>query len=103
MMMDCEYFKNHIKEELDGAIAYAKAALELKAVNPSWAKMFLDMCAQELIHAKNFYDMFNEYYDKVVKPYSEIPKYFRDMKTEMVDLYTECYSRVKTMHELAGK
>ena len=103
MNMDCEYFKDHIKEELDGAKAYAKAALELRAMNPSWAKMFLDMCAQELIHAKNFYEMFNEYYDRAIKPYSETPKYFREVKTEIVDLYTECYSKVKVMQEMAGK
>lgn len=103
MIMDCEFFKSHIEEELEGAKEYAKIALELKTVNPSWAKTFLDMCAQELIHAKNFYDMFNEHYDKIVKPYSEIPKYYRDMKTEIVDLYSECYSKVKAMSELAGK
>ena len=103
MIMDGEYFRCHIKDELDGAKAYAKAALELKATNPSWSKMFLDMCAQELIHAKNFYEMFNEYYDKAIKPYNEVPKYFRDMKTEIIDMYTECYSKVKSMHELANK
>lgn len=103
MNMDCDYFKCHIKDELKGAKAYAKAALELKAVNPSWAKMFLDMCAQELIHAKNFYDMFNEYYDKVTKPYSEIPKYFKECKSEIIELYTDCYSKIKVMHEMANK
>lgn len=103
MNMDCDYFMCHIREELEGAEAYAKAGLELKAVNSSWAKTFLDMCMQELSHAKNFYDMFNEYYEKVTKPYGEVPKYFRERKTEIVDLYTECYSKVRCMHEMANK
>ena len=103
MIMDCDYFKCHIEDELEGAKGYAKAALELKALNPSWAKLFLEMCAQELVHAKNFYDMFNEYYDKATKSYTDVPKYFRDKKTEIVDMYTEFYSRVKCIQEMAAK
>ena len=103
MNMNCEYYMDHIRDELDGAKAYAKAALELKYISSSWAKMFLDMCMQELNHAKNFYDMFNEYYEKVTKPYGEVPKYFRDKKTKIVDMYTECYSKIKCMHEMASK
>ena len=103
MNMDCDYFEEHIREELEGAEGYVKAALELKATNPAWSKMFLDMCLQELNHAKNFFDMFNGYYDKIIKPYGEIPKYFRDKKTEIVDMYTTCYAQVKCMHEMVNK
>ena len=99
MNMDCEYYKYHIQEELDGAKDYAKAALELKATNPSWSNTFLTMCTQELAHAKNFYDMFNEYYSNAVKPYKEVPKYFRDMKEEIMDMYTECASKVKWIQD----
>lgn len=103
MIMDCDYYADHICEELAGAKAYAKAALELKGTSPAWAKTFLDMCMQELNHAKNFYEMFNEYYEKATKPYNEVPKYFRDRKTEIVDMYTEHYSKVRCMYEMASK
>ena len=103
MNMDCDFFKCRIKEELDGAKAYAKAALELKATNVSWSNTFLSMCSQELMHAKNFYDMFIDYYDKAVKPYNEVPKYFREKKQEIVDMYSECYSKVKWMQEMVSK
>lgn len=103
MIMDCEYYKSHICEELEGAMQYAKAALELKASNPSWSNTFLAMCTQELSHAKNFYDMFTEYYTKAVAPYKEQPKYFRDMRQEIVDLYTKGYAEAKCVQEMAGK
>lgn len=103
MNMDCDYFENHIREELEGAEGYAKAALELKASCPNWSKLFYEMCQQELNHARNFFDMFNEYYEKVTKPYGEIPKYFRDRRTEIIDLYTSYYAQVKCIHEMANK
>lgn len=103
MNMDCDYFKSHIKEELDGAKDYAKAALELKSTNPSWSNQFLTMCTQELTHAKNFYDMFIEYYSNAVKPYKEIPQYFRDKHQDILDMYTECASTVKWLQEQVSK
>lgn len=103
MNMDCDYFKCHIEEELEGAKGYAKAALELKATNPSWSNQFLTMCTQELNHAKNFYEMFTEYYNNAVKPYSEVPKYFREKKEEIVDMYTECAAKVKWIQEQVSK
>ena len=103
MNMDCDYFKSHIQEELEGAKEYAKAALEIKAVNPSWANTYVSMCSQELIHAKNFYEMFNDYYEKAVKPYSEPPKYFKDKREDIMNLYTECYTRVKWLLEMVSK
>lgn len=101
MIIDCDHFKSRIKEEFEDAKTYAKAALEIKATNPSWSKTFLEMSGQELVHAKNIYDMFKEYYEKIVKPYQEAPKYYRDMKSEIDDMFAECYSSIKYMQELA--
>ena len=100
MNMDFDYFKDHIQDELCGAMEYVKAALEIRAANPEWSDKFQNMCSQELVHAKNFYDMFQEYYDTAVRPYTEIPKYFREQKTEIIDLYSEGYGKVKWLQEM---
>ena len=103
MIMDCEYYKDHICEELEGAMSYAKAALELKATNPSWSNLFLTMCTQELSHAKNFHDMFTEYYKNAVSPYKEEPKYFRDRKQEILDMFAKGYAEAKCVQEMVSK
>lgn len=104
MIMDCEYFKSHIQEELDGAAAYAKAAMETKGDKPAWSKKFVEMAAAEMQHAKYFYEMFIEHYSAAVKPYTtEIPKRFRDLKSEIADLYMDCSAQTRAMLELVQK
>lgn len=45
------YFKEHIKEELEGSKDYAEKAIEVKAKHPKWAKVFIEMSTEEMNHA----------------------------------------------------
>ena len=47
----CEYLKDHIVEELEGAVEYMTKALELKETHPEWAKKFYKMAEMETEHA----------------------------------------------------
>lgn len=98
--MDLEYFKCHIKDELEGAKDYIKRAIEIKPMDVSWAKLFVDMSATELQHATNLYNMFLDYCDILEKSYSEMPKYVKTYKDEITDMYTECTATVKMMHDM---
>lgn len=103
MTMDCNYFKCHIEEELEGAKAYARMAMEIKAMSTAWHKLYLEMATQELSHAKNFYDMFTEYYEKIIKPYSEPPQVLKQDRRDIVEMYTKCYAEAKVIIDMAGK
>lgn len=98
--MDLKYFKCHIEEELDGAKDYVKRAIEIKPMSSSWGKLFLEMSANELEHAKNLYTMFEEYYKKISETYDKVPDYIEDGKNCIVDMYTECTAKIKYMHSM---
>ena len=55
-----EYLKNHIHEEIDGAIEYMSKALELKPIHPKYSAKFFKMAEMELEHANCMLNMFNE-------------------------------------------
>lgn len=101
--MNPEYFRDQMCEELEGAAAYAKLALEMKAMNPNWGKMLLDMSGVELNHATMLRKMYEEYCQVVGKSYIELPKYMRDIAAEIADMYTDEYAKVKLMHEAYNK
>ena len=101
--MDAEYFKEHICEELEGAKTYIKNAIEIKAMSPSWAKMFVEMSAAELSHATNLFKMFQEYYKKISETYKEIPKYLEELNDSITEDYTEKFAQVKWMHDMYNK
>ena len=98
--MDLEYFRDKICDELCGAKDYAKRAIEIKAMNSSWGKMLLEMSAAELSHATNLYRMFEEYYQIIQKHYTVVPEYVDDIRDEIVETYTEEYTKVKTIHDM---
>lgn len=105
--MTISSFRAEICEELDDACKYIKKALEIKTEYSDWAKRYVDRSAVELNHATESFKMFEEYYDSVAKNFSENEKaampWLRETKEEIVELYTEKYSKVKTMHELFNK
>lgn len=101
--MNPEYFRDQMTEELEGAADYAKLALEMKAMNPAWGKMLLDMSAAELGHATTLHKMYDEYCQVVGKSYNELPQYMRDIHSEIAKIYAECYAKVKLMHEAYNK
>ena len=98
-----EYFKKLLWEELDGAKEYIKLALEFKSTYPEWAKMFLDMSANELTHATNIYKMADKSYHETITAYKEPPEYLKEMWECIVDKYSSCSAKVKYMHEMYTK
>lgn len=98
--MDVEYLYNKIKEELHGSKEYIKTALELRPMTEAWAKKFYSMSMEEHTHATNFYNMFNEYCTKMAGSMTELPDYIKEMRKDIVDIYTECTATIKSMWEL---
>lgn len=58
--MNTKWFKSKLKDELCGAKESAKLAIEIKAMNSSWASILIKMSNAELEHAQNIYKMFTE-------------------------------------------
>ena len=98
--MDACYFKDQICDEIEGARAYIKHAIEIKAMNPAWSKMFVEMSSAELEHVKNLYKMFDEYYQKLRGTYSTMPDYIEDARACIMHMYTEDFAQIKYLHEL---
>ena len=98
--MDLDYFKEHIEEELAGAKDYIKRAIEIRAMESSWAKTLVEMSSNELQHANYLYKMFEEYYLIMQKEFKEIPKYVQDMRTCIAEMFAEETAKIKLMHEM---
>ena len=98
--MNQVYLKEHICEELDGAEDYIKRAIEIKAMDISWAKMLHEMSQQELAHAGYFYKMATDYYSKVTSAYGTPPEYMEECMEEITDTYTDRVIEIKRMHEM---
>lgn len=75
--MDLVYFCNQIDNEISGAKDYIKKAIEIKPMNPDWAKQFSSMSEAEKDHALKLYTMMNTYVAKLEAGYRETPKYIR--------------------------
>ena len=101
--MDAEYFKNNISDELDGATCYVKRAIEIKAMSPDWAKMFLDMSAAELGHATKLWKMFEQYHKILEEKYKTVPECIEKLYDEAAEEYAERSAKVKYMHEMYNK
>ena len=99
--MDLEYFKDHIFEELEDAKDYIKRAIEIKPMDATWSKTFVDMSANELMHATHLYNMFSQYVNDILaKAYPTMPTYASKIRDEVTEKYTECSAVVKSMHEM---
>ena len=98
--MNVCYFKDKIPDELYGAKEYIKRAIEIRLMNPSWAKDLVEMSSAELEHATKLYKMFQEYYSKLKDLYKEIPEYIQDAHKEITEEYTKCSVEIKYLHEM---
>lgn len=99
--MDLEYFKKQIYEEIDGAKDYIKRAIEIKAMNPQWGSMFLDMSKAELSHASNLYRMVGEYYQKAFEDsYPMIPLEYEKLFNDLSEKYTNGTVEVEMLQDL---
>lgn len=100
---DAEYFKAQIEDELCGSKDYIKRAIELKPMDVQWSKVFVEMSAAELDHATNLYKLFMDYYEILSKKYSEMPAYIDEIKSDIIDMYSEKSMLIKNMHEMYKK
>lgn len=100
-----EYLKNHIIEELDGAVEYWEKALELKGTEEGyWFKQMADM---ELEHANCLNQMFHKA-DKKEENASKIStttvvKPINNMYKEILDAYTESMNKIQAMKKMYYK
>ena len=97
--MDLEYFKENICEELEGSKDYIIRAIEIKPMQATWSKMLVEMSAQELMHATNLNNMFNEYCKILTDSYPEMPDYVRKIRDEVAEMYATKSAQIKMMHE----
>ena len=87
-----KYFSEKIPDELDGACEYAKNAFTLKAMDQMWAKSFIEMASQELVHASKLYQMFDQFYQNMTKSVNEIPDSMEEVRDNLIETYTTKYS-----------
>lgn len=102
--MNAEYLKDQICDELRGAKDYAKRAIEIKAMAPSWSSVLIKMSATEHDHAINLFKMFKEYYSKISDVFSvEVPEYLRKIDEEINEMYEKYSMKIKYLHEVYNK
>lgn len=99
-MLDLEYFKCQIEDELEGAMQYAQYALETKSKHSDWSKMFVEMGNAEIQHADDLWKMFEEYYNSITEAYREVPQNFKDTYDCVISYYTENRAKAKYMLSL---
>lgn len=101
--MNQTYLKEHLCDELEGAKEYIKRAIEIKAMDTTWAKILYEMSVDELKHANYVFKMSEDYYNKVSSAFSTPPDYMEECMNEIVDMYTEEYATIKKMQEIYNK
>lgn len=98
--MDVCYYNNQIKEELDGANEYIRKAIVNKKDHAAWANMYLKMGLAELDHASMLVKIFEDDYKLLTSEMKEIPSYVSDIRTSILDMYTEFASKIEYMHKI---
>ena len=101
--MTLEYFHDRICDELSGAEDYVKFAMEVRAMDPSFGKHFVEMSATELSHAEMLFKMFEIYYSKASAVFTTVPEHMSKMQKCIVDKYMEGYAKVKALHDAYNK
>ena len=91
-----EYLKDHIHEEIEGAIDYMTKALELKASHPALSAKFVKMSDMEAEHANCLTKMFNS----IEKPDTVTDKEFAAMMKSIISDYTESMGKIESMKKL---
>ena len=97
------YYKEKIMDELDGAREYAIAAFNIKPMDTTSAKTYIDMAIGELGHATKLYGMFEEYRQTSSKSVTNMPDCIKDICNEIIDHYVTNYAEVKNMVDLFTK
>lgn len=100
--MDLNYFKTQIEDEIEGCKDYLYKAIEIKPMNESWAKIFVEMSDAEKEHAINLYSMMGSYYNKLQNGYKSTPKYMEKVVNETTIYFNEsidCISKLEATYE----
>ena len=93
--MNILYYNSQIREELDGATEYIHKAINEKKNHPSWANLYSKMGLAELDHAATLVKIFEEDYKVFTSKMDEIPDYLCDMRTSVLDMYSEFSSKIQ--------
>ena len=89
----CEYLKNHIVEELEGAKDYMTKAIELKEKYPAWSKKFYQMSEMEIEHANCM--------NKIFAGISESDEPCHDsLYREVLEAYTKYMTEVSSLKKI---
>ena len=97
--MDVCYYNTQIREELDDATAYIHRAIRLKKEHAGWATLYLKMGLAELDHASALIKIFEEDYKLLTSKMETIPNYLADVRTTILDMYSEFSSKIKYLQE----
>lgn len=92
----CQYLKEHILDELDGAKDYMMKAVEWKQRKPEWSKHFYRMSEMEAEHATTLTKMFTSVNDEdelcLSKMYKDIMDSYNTNMLEVANLKKLYYS-----------
>lgn len=89
-----EYLKDHIIEEIDGAMEYMAKAIEYK--DKLWGQKFYDMSMTELSHANCLTKMFNA----EEKPDNMTDAAYSQAQKAILDAYTTGMGKIEGMKKL---
>lgn len=89
-----KYLKNHIKEEIEGAVDYMTKAVEKKG--HLCGEMFRQMSAMELEHANNLLKMFRA----EEKPKTTTDSDYAEMYKEILDAYSDGMAKIEAMKKI---
>ena len=91
-----EYLKNHIHEEIEGAVDYMTKALELKSKSPEMAAKFFRMSEMESEHAGCLTKMFSS----LEKTSDVSDASFSEMQKSIIDDYVDSMGKIEHMKKL---
>lgn len=89
----CEYLKDHIMEELEGAKDYMSKAIELKERYPAWGQKFYKMAEMEVEHANCMNKIFISM-DETDYPCHD------SMYKEILESYTKYMTEISAMKQM---
>lgn len=92
-MKNIQYYIDHVKDEIDGALEYAEQYIMFKTEYPAFSKMYHEMSAAEMNHCNNMISMGNDY----ISDLSFVPEDDKELWHKCVAKATEKMGMVKLM------
>ena len=100
--MNAKWFKDHICEELEGAVCYLKEAIDTMKSYPEWSDKFMMMAEAEQSHATNLYKMFMDMYTDT----EGTDPYMKTMRDAIMNCFSTSMRKIedyKTTYEMMMK